>query len=360
MNILEINTKTKDYPLYIGANILQHLPDFLLKVNHGRISSIMIITDDTVSKYYLQSVINVLINYQVTSFIIPSGEKAKSFDVFYQCHTHALQHKLDRSSLIIALGGGVVGDLAGFVAATYMRGIPFIQIPTTLLAHDSAVGGKVAINHELGKNMIGVFYQPEAVVYDVQLLLTLPEEEMRSGFAEVIKHALIRDVELYHWLKKEVISLEDLRGEKLEHAIIRGIKVKADVVSNDENETGIRAYLNFGHTLGHAIEAELGYGRMSHGDAVAIGMLFAIKVSEKTYGIDLSHDLFVKWFDSFGFPTSIPSVLKVESTIERMKRDKKSKEDKIRMVLIREIGQVELVEVNENLVRELLEEECNG
>ncbi|MBD8070250.1 3-dehydroquinate synthase [Bacillus sp. PS06] len=356
MKILHIKTKTKDYPLYVGENISEKLPEFI----KWKVTKILIITDEKVSQYYLDKVVNYLNGkFQVTSFVIPSGEKAKSIDVFYQCHTHALKEKLDRSSLVIALGGGVVGDLAGFVAATYMRGIPFIQMPTTLLAHDSAVGGKVAINHELGKNMIGVFYQPEAVVYDISLLETLPEQEMRSGFAEVIKHALIKDVELYHWLTANIHSISDLKADQLQHVIASGVKVKADVVFEDENETGIRAILNFGHTLGHAIEAELGYGQISHGDAVAIGMLFAIKVSEKHYGIDLQSSSFISWFHTFQFPTCIPNQLSADLLIERMKRDKKSKEDKIRMVLMREIGAVEVVEVNEEMIRSLLKEATN-
>ncbi|WP_078546083.1 3-dehydroquinate synthase [Litchfieldia alkalitelluris] len=360
MEELQIKTNSKQYPLLIGSNILTELPSLLKKMK-GKISKIMIITDDTISNYHLQSVLEILEPvYKLTSFIIPSGEKAKSFDYFYQCHTHALKEKLDRSSFVIALGGGVVGDLAGFVAATYMRGIPFVQIPTTLLAHDSAVGGKVAINHELGKNMIGVFYQPEAVVYDVSLLKTLPEAEMRSGFAEVIKHALIKDVDLYHWLQKNILSMSDLQEKKLEHVILQGIKVKAEVVAEDEFETGIRAILNFGHTLGHAIEAELGYGKISHGDAVAVGMLFAIRLSERHYNVDLFQSSFITWFESYGYPTNVLKELNPDLLIERMKRDKKSVEDKIRMVLMREIGSVEVVEVEESLIRLLLEEACHG
>src|SRR6185312_13145009 len=191
---------------------------------------------------------------------VPSGEQAKQFPIYEACLTFALENGLDRKSCIIAFGGGAVGDLAGFVAATYMRGIAFLQVPTTLLAHDSAVGGKVAINHPLGKNMIGAFHQPEAVVYHTPFLQSLPEKEWRSGYAEVIKHALIGDVELYHWLKEEVQTLADLRDEKLIHILTKAIPVKANVVSQDETEKGVRAHLNFGHTLGHALEKEIGYG----------------------------------------------------------------------------------------------------
>ena len=194
----------------------------------------------------------------------------------------ALDFKLDRHSLILALGGGAVGDLSGFVAATFMRGIPFIQIPTTILAHDSAVGGKVAINHPAGKNMIGAFYQPEAVVYDIDFLKSLPEHEIRSGFAEVIKHGLIQDPSFYHWLKENILSIDMMiSDENLIHFLSRGVEIKSAIVEEDEKETGIRAYLNFGHTLGHAIEAELGYGKLTHGEAVVIGMLYALQLSEK-------------------------------------------------------------------------------
>jgi len=354
METIQIKTKTKEYPLFVGHDVIKDLSLFL-KNRETEVSKVLIITDEVVGNLYLESIVDVLQpGYSVVSHVIPNGERAKSFDNYYQCQTVALAERLDRQSLIIALGGGVVGDLAGFVAATYMRGIPFIQIPTTLLAHDSAVGGKVAINHELGKNMIGAFHQPEAVFYDIDMLRTLPENEMRSGFAEVIKHAIISDQNFSDWLKQEVSSLSDLKGEKLKQAIIKGIKVKANIVLEDELETGVRAFLNFGHTLGHAIEAELGYGVTTHGEAIAIGMLYAIKVSEMVYQKDLSYASYVSWFEQYGFKTSIPEHIQPEKLIERMKRDKKSKVDKIRMVLLRDIGSVEVKEVDEKILVDLL------
>jgi len=358
MEKFQIKTKSKEYPLFIGSGIIAELQTFLHEIKLNKVSKILVITDESVSNLYLERVLSVLQSlYSVTSVIIPNGEKAKSIDVYYQCQTKALEEKLDRASLIIALGGGVVGDLAGFVAATFMRGIPFIQIPTTLLAHDSAVGGKVAINHPLGKNMIGAFHQPEAVIYDSSFIATLSEKELRSGFAEVIKHALIKDREFYNWLTQEVSSLDDLTGEKLQYAVQKGIEIKASVVYEDELEKGIRAILNFGHTLGHAIEAELGYGEITHGDAIAIGMLYAIKVSERVYGIDLSYHSFVSLFKRYGFPTRVPRQLSNDSLIDRMKRDKKSTASKIRMVLIREIGLVEVREVDEAILRLILDGE---
>src|SRR5690606_6294122 len=273
MDQLTISTKSKTYPMYIGTDILGQLPQ-VIKDTCQSVSKVLVISDEAVADIYLEKVISILHQQydKPLSFIIPAGESAKSFDMYYQCQTYALEQGLDRSSVILALGGGVVGDLAGFVAATFMRGIPFIQIPTTLLAHDSAVGGKVAINHELGKNMIGAFHQPNAVLYDIDLMKSLPKIELRSGFAEVIKHGLIWDPDFYNWLTEEITSLDDLQGEKLQYAVLKGVSVKAKVVSEDEQEKGLRAILNFGHTLGHAIEAESGYGKITHGDGVAIGM----------------------------------------------------------------------------------------
>src|SRR5690606_22285980 len=211
------------------------------------------------------------------------------------CLTFALEQKLDRKSVILAFGGGAVGDLSGFVAASFMRGIPFIQIPTTILAHDSAVGGKVAINHPLGKNMIGAFYQPEAVFYDLDFLHSLPLHERRSGFAEVIKHSLISDEDFYVWLRENVHDLDQLRNEEMLYFLKKGIRIKEQIVSQDEKESGIRAFLNFGHTLGHAIEGEAGYGNITHGEGVVIGMMFALGLSKKKLGLSFHLDEFESW-----------------------------------------------------------------
>jgi 3-dehydroquinate synthase len=241
-----------------------------------------------------------------------------------------------------------------------MRGVSFIQVPTTLLAHDSAVGGKVAINHELGKNMIGAFYQPEAVVYDIDLLKTLPEREWRSGFAEVIKHAFIHDEAFYEWLQQNIQSLTDLQDEKLIYAIQNGILVKASVVKEDETEAGVRAHLNFGHTLGHAIEAECGYGQISHGEGVAIGMLFAMKVSNVLEKSQFSVDDIAKWFEKFGYKTSVPNHLSAEKLLVRMKADKKSKSSNVHMVLLEGIGKPFVQQVEDEVILKLLNEELKA
>jgi 3-dehydroquinate synthase len=258
MEHVHIATRSKSYSVYVGSTCIEQLNDILQNLKPVP-SSILIVTDATVAALHLPTVQKLSADkWSVYSYVVPSGEKEKSFENYYAIQTYALEKGLDRNAVILALGGGMIGDLAGFVAATFMRGIRFIQVPTTLLAHDSAVGGKVAVNHPLGKNMIGAFHQPETVIYNINFLETLPEEEWRSGFAEVIKHAMIWDESFYKWLRNEISNLSELRGDKLLYILKTAIGVKAAVVAEDETEKGIRAYLNFGHTLGHAIESELG------------------------------------------------------------------------------------------------------
>lgn len=350
MEKLLIKTKSKEYFVYVGE-VLFELENVINSFNK-KPTSIMIITDDNVSKLYLQTIEEILQSFQLITHIIPNGEKHKSFESYYECHTIALENGLDRNSLIIALGGGVVGDLAGFVAATYMRGIRYIQIPTTLLAHDSAVGGKVAINHPMGKNMIGAFYQPEAVIYHIPFLQTLPLGEKRSGFAEVMKHGLLDKNKFIEWIDKNIPTLENISIENLTHIVTEGIRVKSEIVSLDETESGIRAYLNFGHTLGHAIESEMGYGTITHGDAIAIGMKFAMLVSEEIFNINLDIDK----FDSFLFRYQYPDIpiLEIDALIGKMKQDKKSYEGIIHMVLMKDIGEMEVVKIPEEIVRNKL------
>lgn len=352
-----IKTASKTYPLYIGKGIrlqLQAIFDDLKQTY----SAIMIITDDKVAELYLKDVLSVFSNEKnVFSHCVKSGEEAKSFDVYYECLTAALEKGLDRKSCIVALGGGVVGDLAGFTAATFMRGIGFIQMPTTLLAHDSSVGGKTAINHPAGKNMIGSFHQPDAVIYDTETLLSLPYEEKRSGFAEVIKHAFISDNAFYKQLLEQIPTREALKEALLEEEIRRGIMVKADIVDQDEKETGIRAHLNFGHTLGQAIEAELGYGKILHGDAVAVGMLFAMKLSEKYYQTKLPIEETEEWMLSLGYPLSVLQTLEADKLLCRMKNDKKAEFGQIRFVLMQKIGVVKTQSLTDEFIFSQLQKE---
>jgi 3-dehydroquinate synthase len=357
MHELLIQTKSKEYPLLIGENLF-HQSDLLVKAVGTKPSSILIFTDASIAPLYLDKVTIALQEFStVNSKVIPSGEQSKSVGMFYECQTFALEKNLDRNSLIVALGGGVIGDLAGFVAATFMRGIRFIQVPTTVLAHDSAVGGKVAINHELGKNTIGAFHQPEAVLYDTSFLHSLPEGEWRAGFAELIKHSLIWDKDFYPWLKTNIPTLNHLKGPILEEALVRGINIKSTIVNQDEKEVGIRAFLNFGHTLGHALESELGYGTLSHGDGVAIGMIFAMKVSERKLNVSLPISELQQWFDEIGYP-SFPRGLSPYSILKKMKKDKKVLNGKVRMNLMLEIGTLTIEEVEDELLLELLEQEC--
>lgn len=346
MQQVKIVTSTNLYPVYIGSGAIHLLNDFIQKAA-DRYTSIMVITDETVAKHHLDSFRESAGLSELIVKIVPSGEKAKTFDVYYDCLSYALENKLDRKSLIISFGGGAVGDLAGFVAASYMRGIRFIQVPTTILAHDSAVGGKVAVNHPLGKNMIGAFHQPDAVIYDLDYLKTLPAHEVRSGFAEVIKHSLISDETFYRWLKEQIHSLDAISNSQMLEFLTKGISIKGSFVAEDEREKGIRAFLNFGHTLGHAIEAEAGYGNVTHGEAVAIGMLFALELSKDLLGLGFNLDELKLWLKKLGYQTAIPKGLERGQLIQRMKQDKKSVSGTIRYVLLEEVGKPALIEVDE-------------
>ncbi|WP_053219400.1 3-dehydroquinate synthase [Virgibacillus senegalensis] len=351
MNSLTIKTATNHYQVHIGEKIRHKLASFLPKDYR----TIMIVTDSTVADLYLEDVKAAFgLDQRVFSSIVPSGEGSKSKDVYFDLVTDCIDRQLDRQSLMIALGGGVVGDLAGFVAATYMRGIDYIQVPTTILAHDSSVGGKVAINHPEGKNLIGSFYPPQAVIYDVETLYTLSEQEIRSGYAEVVKHGLISDIDYFD----HVITyggIHKLSSSVLMDHLLRGIRVKAKIVEQDEKESGIRQFLNFGHTFGHALEAELGYGAITHGEAVAIGMLFAMRVSEVIYGNNLPINKLHSWMKKNGYPMDLTD-LDTTKLIKRMKMDKKSKNQRIQMVLMKKVGQLEVREVDDKLLLDIADD----
>lgn len=354
MKTVSVQTESKVYPVIIGEKIIHELPLFLHK-EFPQLTKIFIVTDENIAALYLQELLEVLTDFDAEHVIVPNGEKAKTFDVYHSCLTFALEKRLDRKSLLLAFGGGAVGDLAGFVAATYMRGIPFVQIPTTILAHDSAVGGKVAINHELGKNMVGAFYQPEAVFYDLKYLASLPPREKRSGFAEVIKHTLIHDISLFLELKNTITSIEDINAQKLESFLAKGIEIKAGIVEEDERETGKRAFLNFGHTLGHAIEAEMGYGGWSHGEAVIVGMRYAIYLSQKFHSLSFDVGELTEWLRSLGYQTSIPETLSHKVLLQRMKQDKKTVGSAVTFVLLEQIGKPVLQKVDDDIVLKELE-----
>ena len=345
MTEINVKSSSNEYTVSIGESIRFNLKKYVKK----EYSSIMIITDDTVAKLYLADVTSNFSEDRTFNTIIPTGETSKSMDWFHKLQTEAIKNGLDRKSLIIALGGGVVGDLAGFVAATFLRGIDYIQIPTTILAHDSSVGGKVAINHNLGKNLIGCFYPPTAVIYDVETLQTLTANEVRSGYAELVKEALIADQEFLSSILQT--NLASLPPSLLKEHLWKGIKVKASIVESDEREAGIRMYLNLGHTLGHALEAELGYGFLTHGEAVAIGLLFALRVSEKVYPTSsLPYESLYNWLKENQYPLELTN-LNTDSLLDKMMLDKKVVNKKIQMVLLKKVGEPTVLEIsNETLL----------
>lgn len=345
---LTIRASTHTYQVHIEENMRYQIEAFLPK----QYTSALIITDSEVEPLYLNDVKENIHSMDVHVAVIPSGEASKSFAMYEKLQTIALEKGLDRKSLIIALGGGVVGDLSGFVAATYMRGIDYVQIPTTILAHDSSVGGKVAINHPLGKNMIGSFHAPVAVLYDVNMLETLPAHEIRSGYAELVKEAFIASDTFLADLF--ATDLEQLDRDTLKEHLYEGIKIKAAIVEEDEQESGVRKYLNFGHTLGHAIEAQLGYGKMTHGEAIAIGMLFAIQLSEQLYDVTLPYDALYNWLQKNNYPLTVH--IDLDKTLYYMKLDKKSEKQIVQMVLLKDVAQLVIENIEDERLLHYLEQ----
>lgn len=354
---LHVDLGERTYPIHIGKDLLQRTGQFLSERGIGTNQRLFIVTDSHVAPLYLQKVMDGLRadGYMVDSMIVEAGEQAKSLQTFEEIIGAALRFGLDRNGVFLALGGGVVGDLTGFVAAAYMRGVRFVQLPTTLLAHDSSVGGKVAVNHPLGKNMIGAFHQPEAVIYDTSTLRTLPQREVAAGYAEIIKHGLIWDDTFVEWLEEHADELNRLEEEPLQQALYRACSVKVHVVSNDEKEQGIRAILNLGHTFGHAIESLSRYQGFIHGEAVAVGMVGAAMLAER---LGLAEGVFERTRDllkRFRLPVRLPQAYDEQEMIATMKRDKKGKEGKLVLVLPRAIGRVEIVSgVDETSVMEVL------
>ena len=279
-DIVRVDLGPDSYDIVIGSGALDSLTGFVSGKKYSR--SALIITDTNVGPLYADRVKALLAAAGITAAVatIPAGEASKSLTVAEEVYTTAIEAGLDRHSPVIALGGGVVGDLSGFIAATYMRGVPFIQIPTSLLADvDSSVGGKVAVNHRLGKNLIGAFYQPDAVFIDLDCLKTLPAREISTGLGEIVKYGIISDAAMLDYLEENAEAVKALDTEAVRHLIIRSCEIKADVVSRDEKEGGLRRILNFGHTMAHAVEKEAGYGCYNHGEAVAIGMVCAAHIS---------------------------------------------------------------------------------
>ncbi|AXF54888.1 3-dehydroquinate synthase [Salicibibacter kimchii] len=332
MQTMEVASSSGTYAITVGKQLrispYRYLPShFPRKKNR-----LFILADETVASYYLEEVRAAYAEkLPVHTYVLPAGEEIKSFSGYEEVVSACLEMGLDRESAIIALGGGVIGDLAGFVAATYMRGISLVQMPTTLLAHDSSIGGKTGINHPEGKNMIGAFHQPEAVIYDIEMLDTLPEKEWRCGFGEMLKHGYIGDQHLLEQLKQLKTSSSFTISDEL---LVSSIAVKKDIVHQDEREQGPRAHLNFGHTLAHALEQTTGYGVLTHGEAVVNGMVFALYVGRRLgyAGPDAAGE--VQWLRAFGYSFAPLKQMEPTQILQAMKRDKKNRGGNIRYVVL--------------------------
>lgn len=344
---LRVGLAERSYPIWIGQSLFARLPEALAAVRFPK--RVALVTNPKVRDLYGALVEKVLAanRYRVSLIVIPDGEQYKNAQTLESIYDALIEGRFDRSSGLIALGGGVVGDIAGYAAATYLRGIPFVQVPTTLLAQvDSSVGGKTAVNHRLGKNLIGAFYQPQYVHIDVGTLATLPSREFAAGMAEVIKYGVIRDRGFFDWLIEAGNDLRRLQPEALVHAVMRSCQIKANVVELDEKESSLRAILNYGHTFGHAVETLAGYGEYRHGEAVAIGMSVAALVSCNA-GL-CSRDeavTIIRLLQSFDLPVKPPS-FGLDAYLDAMGRDKKVKEGLLRFVLNRGVGDCLIREIS--------------
>lgn len=328
----------RSYPIHIGNALLEQADLLLPHLSQKRVA---IVTNTTVAPYYLDKLQAALAKHGVvsTAIILPDGEDYKNWQTLNLIFDALLEQRCERKTTLIALGGGVIGDLTGFAAATYLRGVPFIQIPTTLLAQvDSSVGGKTGINHPLGKNMIGAFYQPRLVLADSATLNTLPDRELRAGIAEVIKYGLIRDAQFFAWLEQNMTKLIAREVDILSKAICRSCEIKAEIVAADEHEGGVRALLNLGHTFGHAIENAMGYGVWLHGEAVAAGTVLAAELSRQLKLIEESEfERIRRLFQMAGLPVFAPK-FPAEDYLGLMRLDKKVEEGKMRFILLKRIG----------------------
>ena len=339
MQTLHVHLGERSYPIHIGAGLLGQ-PDLLLP--HLQQKRVAVVTNTTVAPLYLDRLVAMLqaSGVAVTPIVLPDGEAYKNWETLNLIFDALLTQRAERKTTLIALGGGVIGDMTGFAAASYQRGVPFIQIPTTLLSQvDSSVGGKTGINHPLGKNMIGAFYQPKVVLADTDTLKTLPPRELSAGLAEVIKYGLIWDADFLAWLEANMDKLRALDPAAITHAIYRSCEIKAQVVGQDEREGGIRAILNLGHTFGHAIETGMGYGNWLHGEAVAAGMVMAAETSRRLGWLsDADVARTRALIRAAGLPDVAPD-LGVDTYLEYMGHDKKVEGGKMRFVLLKKLGE---------------------
>jgi len=337
MRTLTVDLAERSYPIYIGVDLLRQAQLFTPHITGRKVA---IVSNTTVAPLYMQQLREALQDYELTEIILPDGESYKNWETLQLIFDSLLAQKHDRKTTLIALGGGVVGDMTGFAAACYQRGVNFIQVPTTLLAQvDSSVGGKTGINHPLGKNMVGAFYQPQAVIIDTATLATLPARELSAGLAEVIKYGLICDEPFLTWLEQHIDQLCQLDSLALIETIERSCAAKAKVVSADEREAGVRATLNLGHTFGHAIETEQGYGVWLHGEAVSAGTVMALEMSHKLGWITLQQrNRGIKLLLQAGLPVVPPQTMTAQTFLTHMAVDKKNIGGHIRLVLLRDLG----------------------
>lgn len=351
---LKVDLGERSYPIEIGTGLLNDVKLLSRTIKGKRLA---IITNDVVAPLYLDKLTTSLkeAGKEVISIVLPDGEQEKNWESLMKIFDFLMENKCDRKTTLIALGGGVIGDMTGYAAASFMRGVPFVQVPTTLLAEvDSSVGGKTGINHPLGKNMIGAFYQPEAVLADTSTLKTLPDKELSAGLAEVIKYGPIIDSRFFDWIERNIEKLLERDSAALAYAIKRSCEIKADIVRQDEREGGLRAILNFGHTFGHAIEAGLGYGKWLHGEAVGCGMVMAADLSCRMGLLDeISRDRIRNLVEKAGLPTVAPD-LGNDRWIGLMEVDKKNVGGEIQFVLLKSMGSAFVTRVPENLLLETL------
>lgn len=337
---LNVDLGERSYPIFIGGNLLDNgnlITDYI------KGSSAVIVSNTTVSPLYLEKIVATLrsANIRYDSVILPDGEQHKTLQSMETIIDTLIDKRHDRKTTLIALGGGVIGDIGGFAAAVYQRGINFIQIPTTLLSQvDSSVGGKTGVNHPSGKNMIGAFYQPQCVIADTATLNTLNDRELSAGIAEVVKYGLIHDADFFNWLEQNMSSLLARDEQVLSQAILRSCEIKAEVVAIDEKESGIRAILNLGHTFGHAIESAMGYGNWLHGEAVATGMIMAADLSLRHGWIDKNvKQRAIKLLEQAHLPIQSPQEMTPEQYMDIMAIDKKVDQGKIKLILLKAMGE---------------------
>jgi 3-dehydroquinate synthase len=350
MKSLLVALGNRSYPIYIGPGLLNQ-PE--LYAQHIKAKQVVVVSNETIAPLYLDTILKNLQGYRVETVILPDGEQFKTLDYVTKIFDKLLACKFSRNATLIALGGGVIGDMGGFAAACYQRGIAFLQIPTTLLAQvDSSVGGKTGVNHPLGKNMIGAFYQPQCVIADANVLDTLDDRQLSAGLAEVIKYGLIRDVEFFAWLENNICALLARDKQALSFAIERSCINKAEIVAVDETESGVRATLNLGHTFGHAIETGAGYGAYLHGEAVAIGTCQAADLSRRKGWLnDGDVERIFSLFKKSGLPVYPPEQIDADRFLELMSVDKKNVDGQIRLILLKKIGVATLpIDVDQKLL----------